>query len=98
MKRIRILAVAISVAILLAGVAAADRPSPAGEPPDNAADRASAAASTGGGHDEIATGGYHFSIDPNFNGGIFGSTLPILNRVTFNAKRDADGSISGWFT
>ena len=44
----------------------------------------------------IAAAGYHFTIPPDFNGGIFG--VEILNRVTFNAKKDADGSVNGWFT
>lgn len=57
-----------------------------------------AAASQGGGHELIATGGYHFTIPPDFNGGIFGTTTPIKNRVTFNAKRSADGTVSGWYT
>lgn len=51
----------------------------------------------GNGHAQNATGGYHFTIDPNFNGGIFGTITPIENRLTFNARRDADGSVSGWY-
>lgn len=58
---------------------------------------AASATSSAGGHELSATGGYHFTIPADFNGGIFGTTTPILNRVTFNAKRDADGSVSGWF-
>ncbi len=45
-----------------------------------------------------ATGGYHFVIPADFNGGIFGTEGPIFNRVTFTARRDRDGSVSGWFT
>lgn len=57
-----------------------------------------AAASSVGGHESTASGGYHFTIPADFNGGIFGTTTPILNRLTFNAKRNSDGSVSGWFT
>ncbi len=48
--------------------------------------------SSAGGHAANATGGYHFTIP----GGIF-TVGPILNRVTFNAKRDSDGTVNGWF-
>ena len=46
----------------------------------------------------IATGGYHFTVPVDFNGGIFGTSTDIVNRVTFNAKKDADGAVSGWYT
>ena len=55
------------------------------------------ASSNGGGHTLIATGGYHFTIPPGWNGNIFGNLLPVENRLTFNAKKDADGSVSGWY-
>ncbi|HEV8337103.1 MAG TPA: hypothetical protein VGR67_11855 [Candidatus Polarisedimenticolia bacterium] len=45
----------------------------------------------------IATGGYWFIIPKDFNGGIFGTTTDIENRLTFNAKRDADGTVTGWY-
>ena len=60
-------------------------------------EQASAASSAGGGHVLNATGGYHFTIPPGWNGNIFGNTLPVENRLTFNAKKDADGSVSGWY-
>jgi len=59
---------------------------------------ASAAAAANAGHLLTATGGYHFTIPADFNGGIFGTLTDIKNRVTFNAKKDADGSVSGWWT
>lgn len=51
--------------------------------------------SRGGGHESIATGGYHFTVPEDFNGGIFGGTVG--NQITFNAKRDADGTVSGHY-
>lgn len=56
-----------------------------------------AASSNGGGHVLNATGGYHFSIPPGWNGNIFGNNSPIDNRLTFNARKDPDGSVSGWY-
>jgi hypothetical protein len=41
---------------------------------------------------ESASGGYHFTTDPKFFG------FPVDNRLTFNAKRHADGSVSGHYT
>ena len=38
---------------------------------------------------ESASGGYNFTTDPRFFG------FPVDNRLTFTAKRHADGSISG---
>jgi hypothetical protein len=40
-----------------------------------------------------ASGGYHFFIPADFNGGIFGGAVD--NRLTFNARRDAEGNVSG---
>ena len=40
-----------------------------------------------------ASGGYHFLIPADFNGGIFGGAVD--NRLTFNARRDAEGNVSG---
>ena len=51
----------------------------------------------GNGHVEIATGGYFYIIPKDFAGGIFGTQTDIYNRITFNAKLDADGSVSGWY-
>jgi len=59
---------------------------------------ATAQAPAAGGHLFNATGGYQFVIPADFNGGIFGTEGPIYNRVTFTARRDPDGSVSGWFT
>jgi hypothetical protein len=98
MNRMRFTLAALSIGVLLAGAATASRSGAVGEPADTAGDEASAGDAGSGGHVKIATGGYHFSVDPNFNGGIFGTTTPIDNRVTFNAKLDADGSVSGWYT
>lgn len=64
---------------------------PAGEP------ETASAAPSGGGHVLNATGGYHFTIPPHWNGDVFGNNLPVENRLTFNAKKDADGSVSGWY-
>jgi opacity protein-like surface antigen len=98
MNRFRTSIVAISIAAVVVIVAlaagAAALAGAVGEPQEPAG---AAAAASAGGHVNVATGGYHFSVDPNFNGGIFGTTTPIDNRLTFNAKLDADGSISGWF-
>ncbi|MGH7566986.1 MAG: hypothetical protein ACREK2_09170, partial [Gemmatimonadota bacterium] len=38
---------------------------------------------------ESASGGYHFTTEPHFFG------VPVENRLTFTAKRHADGSLSG---
>jgi hypothetical protein len=43
-----------------------------------------------------ASGGYHFLIPADFNGGIFGGAID--NRVTFTARRDAEGNVSGRWT
>ena len=51
----------------------------------------------GNGHVEVATGGYFYIIPKDFNGGIFGTQTDIYNRLTFNAKLDADGTVSGWY-
>ena len=40
-----------------------------------------------------ASGGYHFLIPADFNGGIFGGAVD--NRITFHASRDAEGNVSG---
>ena len=40
-----------------------------------------------------ASGGYHFFIPADFNGGIFGGAVD--NRLTFDARRDAEGNVSG---
>lgn len=40
-----------------------------------------------------ASGGYHFLIPADFNGGIFGGAVG--NRLTFHARRDAEGNVSG---
>jgi hypothetical protein len=64
---------------------------------DGEVESSAAASSQGGGHLLTATGGYHFTIPADFNGGIFGTTTPIKNRLTFNAKKDPDGSVSGWY-
>jgi len=40
-----------------------------------------------------ASGGYHFLIPADFNGGIFGGAVD--NRLTFTARRDAEGNVSG---
>jgi hypothetical protein len=42
-----------------------------------------------------ASGGYHFLIPADFNGGIFGGEVD--NRLTFHAKRGADGTVTGSF-
>jgi hypothetical protein len=46
-----------------------------------------------GGFVNQASGGYHFLIPADFNGGIFGGAVD--NRVTFHASRDAEGNVSG---
>jgi hypothetical protein len=51
------------------------------------------ASAAGNGHVAIATGGYFFVIPAD----LFGTTTPIENRLTFNGKLDADGSVSGWY-
>lgn len=40
-----------------------------------------------------ASGGYHFLIPADFNGGIFGGAVG--NRLTFHASRDAEGNVTG---
>lgn len=47
------------------------------------------------GADHQASGGYHFLIPADFNGGIFGGAVD--NRLTFSAARDAEGNVSGSF-
>jgi hypothetical protein len=64
---------------------------------DPSVESATATSYTGAGLELLATGGYHFTVPADFNGGIFGTTTPIVNRVTFNARRDAEGSVSGWY-
>jgi hypothetical protein len=46
-----------------------------------------------GGWTHQASGGYHFLIPADFNGGIFGGAVD--NRITFHASRDAEGNVSG---
>ena len=87
----RIILAAAAAALLCGGVAAVV------EEPAEESIPSSAAATAGGGHAANASGGYHFVIPFDFNGGIFGTETDIQNRVTFNAKRDADGTVSGWF-
>ncbi len=84
----------LGCAALVGGALAAQ----AGVGMDPEAEAGPAAAAAGNGHELVATGGYHFTIPADFNGGIFGTIGPIENRLTFNAKRDADGTVSGWFT
>ena len=80
--------------LLLAAAATSVR---AGAVRDSSIEDAIATPGAGAGMELIATGGYHFTIPADFNGGIFGTTTPIVNRLTFNAKRAADGTVSGWF-
>jgi len=89
--------VALAVFILILAVAAAPAAG-AGTVHDPTIESATAAPAAGGGPELIATGGYQFTVPADFNGGIFGTTTPIVNRVTFNAKRRADGSVTGWYT
>ena len=84
--------VAASAAAAMSMVRAGAVVEPASEP-----DATQAAAPNGGGHVLNATGGYHFTIPPGWNGNIFGNTQPIDNRLTFNARKDPDGSVSGWY-
>lgn len=42
-----------------------------------------------------ASGGYHFLVPADFNGGIFGGEVG--NNFSFTAKRHADGRVSGQF-
>lgn len=42
-----------------------------------------------------ASGGYHFLVPADFNGGIFGGAVD--NRLTFHAERDAEGNVRGSF-
>ena len=65
---------------------------------DRSVETATGAPAAKSGQDLIAAGGYHFTVPADFNGGIFGTTTPIVNRVTFNAKRATDGTVTGWFT
>lgn len=50
----------------------------------------------GGAVVQSASGGYHFLIPADFNGGIFGGEVD--NLVGFNATRYADGTVNGWYT
>ena len=86
---------AASVLVLAAGIARASRSGSASDP---TLESAASATVPPAGQELIATGGYQFTIPADFNGGIFGTTTPIVNRVTFNAKRAADGTVSGWYT
>ncbi|MFN2432105.1 MAG: hypothetical protein ABR599_04685 [Gemmatimonadota bacterium] len=43
----------------------------------------------------MASGGFKFTIPADFNGGIFGGAVD--NRLTFQAKRAADGTVTGSF-
>lgn len=88
---------AAGAAMVLCGGALTLRAAVVSEPEDETVEATAAAASSAGGHTLLATGGYHFTIPADFNGGIFGTMTPILNRITFNAKRDADGTVSGMF-
>ncbi len=47
-------------------------------------------------HAALATGGYHFLVPADFNGGIFGAEVG--NRVTFNARKSDGGIVDGRFT
>jgi surface antigen len=40
-----------------------------------------------------ASGGYHFTVPEDFNGGIFGGAVG--NQLSFDARRDASGAVSG---
>ena len=82
-----VVAAAAAIPLVMAGAAGERAPE---------AESASAS-SNGGGHVLNATGGYHFTIPPGWNGNIFGNATPIDNRLTFNARKDPDGSVSGWY-
>lgn len=43
----------------------------------------------------IANGTYHFTVAPDFNGGIFG--IEIDNHVSFTVRQSSDGSVAGRF-
>src|SRR6266511_2182933 len=64
---------------------------------DPSVDSVTVASSKGAGQELIATGGYQVTVPDDVNGGIFGTTPPIVNRVTFNAKRDVGGKVNGWY-
>ena len=51
-----------------------------------------------GGVDHIAVGAYEFTIPADFNGGIFGTTTAIENRVIFLAVHFADGTVQGHYS
>lgn len=64
-----------------------DSPTPATQPSEEAARLK--------GFAHKASGGYHFLIPADFNGGIFGGAVD--NRLSFHAKWDAEGNVSGGF-
>lgn len=82
---------AAGAAFALCGGAIMLRADVVSEPPEEETAELGATSSDGG-HAANATGGYHFTIPA----GIF-PRGPIHNRVTFNAKRDDDGSVNGFF-
>jgi hypothetical protein len=96
--RERYLVSIVPAAILIAGAVAVAAGHGAARDGSVESATAAPASTQGAGHVLIATGGYHFTVPKDFNGGIFGTMTPIVNRLTFNAKRDADGTVSGWYT
>ncbi len=83
---------AAGAAIVLSAGAIMLRADMVSEPAEEETPELSGATSSAGGHAANATGGYHFTIPA----GIF-PRGPIHNRVTFNAKRDDDGTVNGMF-
>lgn len=74
----------------------ASRPGARSAPAEEAARSGAAFLSSGGTSSVVeALGTYHFFIPADFNGGIFG--VAIDNHVSFVARREADGSVTGRF-
>ncbi|MBI3448952.1 MAG: hypothetical protein HY049_08575 [Acidobacteria bacterium] len=93
-RRSRMLKTILAVGVFAAAMPLA-RGGAAAEPAEDF--EQNAALPPNNGHVALATGGYQFTIPPGWNGNIFANTLPIENRLTFNAKKDLDGSVSGWY-
>ncbi len=85
------LAVATAVALLL-GCDSEAMDAPTGTDAARAADGVTL---QGEKWEHNATGGYHFTVPADFNGGIFGGEVG--NRLTFEARRDVGGVVSGHF-
>ena len=86
----------LAVPVLLLAAAAASAVG-AGSVRESSAEDATATPDTGTGQELIATGGYHFTIPADFNGGIFGTPPANIPTNIFTLNSSSKNKALGFF-